>query len=40
LVNGALPIDRSPWSMDGGLVVGLVDWLGVILFEITKYQKY
>jgi len=23
-----------------GLVVGLVDWLGVILFEITKYQKY
>jgi len=23
--RGGLPIDRSPWSMDGGLVVGLVD---------------
>jgi len=23
--GGDLPIDRSPWSMDGGLVVGLVD---------------
>jgi len=23
--GGGLPIDLSPWSMDGGLVVGLVD---------------
>jgi len=25
LVRGALPIDRSPLTMDGGLVVWLVD---------------
>ena len=23
--RGALPIDPSPWTMDGGLVVGLLD---------------
>ena len=33
IVRGALPIDRSPWSMDGGLVVGLVR------NRILKYKK-
>ena len=36
--RGALPIDRSPWSMDGGLVVGLVKLMGYI-FVLEFYKN-
>jgi hypothetical protein len=26
LIAGRLPIERSPWIMDGGLVVGLMEF--------------
>ena len=38
LVKGDLPIDRSPWSMDGGLVVGLVKLMGYI-FVLEFYKN-
>ena len=36
--RGALPIERSPWSMDGGLVVGLVKLMGYI-FVLEFYKN-
>jgi len=36
--RGGLPIDRSPWSMDGGLVVGLVKLMGYI-FVLEFYKN-
>ena len=38
LVKSGLPIDRSPWSMDGGLVVGLVKLMGYI-FVLEFYKN-
>jgi len=36
--GGGLPIDRNPWSMDEGLVVGLVKLMGYI-FVLEFYKN-
>ena len=36
--GGGLPIDLSPWSMDEGLVVGLVKLMGYI-FVLEFYKN-